>query len=41
MRRYNKDRGGMSFFGDCALVMIDEVHLLAGPSTLLPVTVCA
>jgi ATP-dependent DNA helicase HFM1/MER3 len=28
--RKNKDRGGMSFFGDCALVMIDEVHLLAG-----------
>ena len=26
--RKNKDRGGMSFFGDCALVMIDEVHLL-------------
>ena len=26
--RKNKDRGGMSFFGDVALVMIDEVHLL-------------
>jgi replicative superfamily II helicase len=26
--RKNKDRGGMSFFGDCALVMIEEVHLL-------------
>ena len=28
MTRKNKDRGGMSFFADCALVMIDEVHLL-------------
>ena len=26
--RRNKDRGGMSFFADCALVIIDEVHLL-------------
>ena len=26
--RKNKDRGGMAFFGDLALVMIDEVHLL-------------
>ena len=26
--RKNKDRGGMAFFGDVALVMIDEVHIL-------------
>jgi ATP-dependent DNA helicase HFM1/MER3 len=26
--RRNVDRGGMSFFGDIALVLIDEVHVL-------------
>ena len=28
LTRKRKDSGGMSFFGDIALVLIDEVHLL-------------
>lgn len=27
--RRHRDRGGMSFFGDIALLVIDEVHLLS------------
>ena len=29
MSRRHRDRGGMSFFGDIALLLIDEVHLLS------------
>lgn len=31
MTRYRIKDGGLSFFGDIALVLIDEVHLLNDP----------
>ena len=29
--RRHRDSGGLSFFGDIALLLIDEVHLLSDP----------
>lgn len=29
--RRHRDYGGLSFFGDIALILIDEVHLLSDP----------